>query len=157
MMWVKYQMQMWVANPILRAKSVDIEKITPDIKQLSKDMIAMLPDYDGVGLAAPQIWKNINLIVVSEFSKKKWEYILEKHYAMINPKILSFWKTKDKMEEACLSLPKIYVDIERPISITVSYQNLNWKIVKKDLSGLEARVVQHEVDHLNWILITDYQ
>ena len=53
------------------------------------------------------------------------------------------------MEEACLSLPKIYVDIERPISITVSYQNLAGKIIKKDLSGLEARVVQHEVDHLN--------
>ena len=150
-------MQMWVANPILRKKSEKIEKITPDIKQLSKDMIAMLPDYDWVWLAAPQIWKNIRLVVVSEFSKKKWKYILENHYAMINPEILKFWTTKDKMEEACLSLPKIYVDIERPISITVSYQNLAGKIIKKDLSGLEARVVQHEVDHLNWILITDYQ
>ena len=80
----------------------------------------------------------------------------EKIYALFNPKIKSYSTETAVMEEGCLSLPQQFANIERPQSITVSYLNENNKVVEEKKEGLEARILQHEIDHLYGKLFVDY-
>lgn len=138
-----------IPNPILRKKSkkIDLESInTSKFKKLCDDMVKTMNKKNGVGLAAPQIGKNICLIVV-----RTKDYILH----MINPKITKKSILKEFDEEGCLSVPNFYGKIKRNKKITCVYFDKKQKKQKIKAEGLLARVIQHEIDHLNGILFID--
>jgi peptide deformylase len=134
-------------NPVLRTKCKKVPKITKEVLQLIKDMETTTKHADGLGLAAPQIGQSISLCVVK---------LHRKMIPLINPEI--FWKSEEieVAEEGCLSLPNFWMNVPRPVSIAVRYMDAKGEEQERKLSELDARIVQHEVDHLNGILITDY-
>jgi len=134
-------------NPILRQKSTPVKNITEDILNLIKDMTETMLEVDGVGLAAPQIGKNIQLFVINPNLSKK--------YIFINPEINKMSKEKDIIEEGCLSLPNVFIPTKRARSLKIKAVNEIGKEFKLKAKDLLARVIQHEMDHLNGILIID--
>ena len=134
-------------SSVLRAPTQKIPQVTKQIKKLVKDMQETVKDANGLGLAAPQIGQSLRLCLVR---------MNKKMTPLINPEIT--WKSDDtdSMEEGCLSLPGIHKDVIRAVSIRVSYTDLDGKHQDLLLHDLDARVVQHEVDHLEGILIIDY-
>ena len=114
------------------------------------DLVQIAP---GVGLAANQIGILKSIIVINI---KDEELKLDKRYSLFNPKINSFSEEKAFMEEGCLSLPQQFAEIERSKIIELEYLNENNKLIKVEKSGYEARVIQHEIDHLEGKLFVDY-
>jgi len=144
---------LYVPDPILRQKASTLKKITSNDIDISKRMIDVMLSAPGVGLAATQIGILKKIITVNIPDKKKGE---NKVYTLFNPKIITFSKKKIILEEGCLSLPKQYAEIERPEKIEIEYlNNKNEKIFEKK-EGFEARVLQHEIDHLHGKLFVDY-
>jgi len=134
-------------NPILRKKSFRMEKIDINIQKLANDMLETMNKNNGVGLSACQIGKNIRMFVVPKELSKKWVFI--------NPDIIKLSKRTNVREEGCLSLPKIFVPIKRAKSLRIKAFDENGKAFKLKTKGLLARVIQHENDHLNGVLIVD--
>jgi len=138
-------------NPILRKQSKEIKKDEIKSKQfqgLCFDMEKTMKKKDGAGLASPQIGKNIRLIVVNSD-----EGVIH----MINPKITKKSFAKEFGEEGCLSIPDIFLKIERHKKVNCKYLDLNGNEKKIKASGMLARIIQHEVDHLDGILFIDYE
>ena len=119
------------------------------VREFIGSMKETMIDANGIGLAAPQVGRNIRVIVV----KLQYGDIQE----MINPAIKWYSDHVVKIEEGCLSVPGKYVELIRPSKISVSFQDLSGKYKRWKLKSLEARVVQHEIDHLDGILMTDYE
>ena len=140
-------------NPILRKKSRDLtqaEISSPEIKQLISDMYNLMRKKDGVGLAAPQIGKNINLFVINVETQN-----LHKTTALINPKIISGSWRKSTEQEGCLSIPGTFGQVKRPRRIKVKAINQNHQPIQFKATDLLARVIQHEYDHLGGVLFID--
>ncbi len=133
--------------PILRGKTKKVPKITKDVLKLLKDMIDTTVKAKGAGLAAPQV-NRMERVCIIMLERKRL-------VALINPEILWTSEEMDVMEEGCLSLPNVWVDVPRHIDIVLRFQSVDGKKHERKLSGFDARVVQHEVDHLEGILITD--
>lgn len=135
--------------PVLREKSRDLkteelQKI--EIRQLILNMIQTLKAKDGAGLAAPQVGQNLKIAAINTE-----DGVL----VLINPKILrKSWK-KEIQEEGCLSLPEIFGLVKRSVKVNVLALNPDGKKIKFKVSGLFARVIQHEIDHLNGVLFID--
>lgn len=148
--------QTWSDNPILRVIAKPIK--TTDLhtlKALSDAMLSYIkkPKHHGIGLAAPQVGISKRLIIVGlPIYREDETYPI---IAMINPVIISKSTETDIDEEWCLSLPHISGNIERPMTIEVEWIDIRWRKMKKKIIGFWARVVQHEIDHLDWILISD--
>ena len=142
-----------VPHPLLRQKSKPLKKVTKKDVELSKNMTNIMKKAPGVGLAANQIGILKQIITVHIQDKEKE---IEKIYTLFNPRIVNASKELIVMEEGCLSLPKQFANIERPQSVTVSYLNENNKVVEEKKEGLEARILQHEIDHLYGKLFVDY-
>ena len=142
-----------VPNPLLRQKSEKLKRETKEDIQLSKRMIKIMKKAPGVGLAANQIGVLKQIVVVNIQDKEK---AIEKTYALFNPVIKNYSKKKIIIEEGCLSLPQQFADIERPESITLCYTNEKNNIVEEKKDGQEARIIQHEIDHLSGKLFVDY-
>lgn len=135
-------------NKILTSKTNNIEHITSDIKLLANEMYKIMVENKGVGLSANQIGHPISLIVFSDINHKK-------KYVLINPKVINTSKELCEMEEACLSVPNCFGIVIRPEKITLEARNLSGKKVKYKFKDLLARIVQHELDHLQGILFTE--
>lgn len=136
-------------NPILKKKSVEIEpKIisSKEIQKLCFDMAETMLKKKGVGLAAPQIGENIRLIVVN---------VKDGPIIIINPKITNKSLIKEYGEEGCLSVPGVFGQVRRSKKITCKYLDLEGKIKKINAVGFLARIIQHEVDHLDGILFIE--
>ncbi|MEK7494883.1 MAG: peptide deformylase [Patescibacteria group bacterium] len=130
---------------ILVTKTVPVsDPLSPEIQALLPEMVETMHREEGVGLAAPQIGKNIRL-AVAEVDKKI--------YYLINPEITSYSQEKIVFEEGCLSLPGQFFPIIRSETVTVKYQNEKGLPKKIRATGFLAVVIQHEVDHLEGILI----
>lgn len=137
-------------NSILRTKNSDLAfPLSKESRELIDRMIFACKKFKGVGLAAPQIGHNLNLAIIN-----LGEYELPP-FPIINPKITSCSFKKHSMEEGCLSLPNLYGMLKRPEKITVKFYNSEGKKIKLKLNGFIANVFQHEIDHLNGILIAD--
>lgn len=150
-----YTIETWTNNKILRKKSEKITKIDEDLINLWNDMIELMYENDWVGLAAPQIWKNIRMIAVtSRKETKKWQE-LASETIMINPEITEESNEMIIWKEACLSVPDVTWYVKRHKNITVEYTSLDWRRKTKKLKDYNSVIIQHEVDHLNWILFTD--
>jgi peptide deformylase len=141
-------------NPILRKKSQTIDKIDEQIKVLAKNIMETMIKKNGMGLSACQVGKNIRLFVVpKELSPAYWQG--KKKYIFIDPEIIKVSKETDVMEEGCLSLPGLFLPIKRAKSLKIKALDENNKEFKLRAKGLLARVIQHELDHLDGILIID--
>ena len=136
---------MW--EETLREVSSPVPCINEDVKRLIDEMFITLKKSNGIGLAAPQIGRNIRLFIVQ----------LEENDGMvfINPEIIRTSDEQCSMEEGCLSIPKVYEKVIRPKNITLQYVDINGKKQLIQATGLLARVIQHEYDHLNGVLFVD--
>lgn len=152
---MKYTIQTWVNNPILRSTSVEVDKIDSSLSEFFMVLRRMMYTHDGVGLAAPQIGKNIRVIATTQREKKGKENKLLWETIMVNPILLEVSKETFLAEEACLSLPDIYGYVRRHKSIIVEYTDIKGHKQKKKLKDFNATVVQHEIDHLDGILFVD--
>jgi peptide deformylase len=139
---------------ILREKAKKIkDPLNPEVVQLIKDMIETLKNAEGLGLAAPQVGKSLRLCIIEEPPEtEKGQSTL---HILINPKITTYSKEKSKIEEGCLSFPGKFYVVSRPSSVKVRFLDETGKNVKIKADGLLARALQHEIDHLDGILITD--
>ena len=133
---------------VLRKVATKIPQVTKEVKKLINDMQKAVKKAEGLGLAAPQVGKSLRLCLANFNGKMT---------PMINPEIV--WKSEETsvMEEGCLSLPKINVDVTRPVEVSVRYLDEKGAEQDRRLHDLDARVVQHEIDHLNGVLIVDYK
>ena len=152
-------------DPILRTKGERIDKIDDHVRELANDMLETMRDANGVGLAAQQIGEALQLTVVDVSQIEDRPSAMKMRgedvdlttimpLVLINPQIT----LRDGTEigsEGCLSFPEITGDIERAQSINVRAQDLNGNEIEFEASGLLARAIQHEVDHLNGILFID--
>lgn len=142
-------------DPVLHRKSKSVKKIDQKIRNLAKDLkdtILSQKDPEGVGLAAPQIGKNIRMFAMKPKNKVR---------IIINPEILEIKdikpkKKNNKVMEGCLSIPNFYSPMVRPQKVKLRFQNLDGETVEENFTGFPARIVQHEVDHLNGILFIDH-
>ena len=137
-------------HPVLRIKTEPINEVDDSIRELVDDMIETMYAADGIGLAAPQVGVSIALSVVD--LGRIEEGALPK--AFINPVILHH-EGSIVMEEGCLSIPDIQEEVTRPEVIQVKYQDIYGEEHEETYDGLLARVLQHEVDHLDGILFVD--
>ena len=136
-------------NPILRKKFQPIKKIDENILKLARDMIETINKNNGIGLSACQVGKNIQMfVIIKELSKKQ---------IFINPEIIKTSKKSNIIEEGCLSVPGIYLPIKRAMSLKIKAFDENNKQFKLKTTDLLAQAIQHEMDHLNGILITDHE
>jgi peptide deformylase len=134
-----------IGDPVLKQKAQKVDKVDSKIKRLVEDMIETMKFANGVGLAAPQVGEPLRVIVVDYENKP---------IAFINPEILEAeGETIDL--EGCLSVPGIELKIKRYERIVFKAQDLNGKVKKYRAKGLLARVIQHEIDHLDGVLIVD--
>jgi len=148
-------------DKILKKKTRQIEKIDEDLIELIENMWPALEQAKGVGLAAPQIGKSISLAIVGfepteEMLKKNPGLKSIPKTVLINPKII--WSSLDKSveKEGCLSCGKTEIDVPRYKKIHVEHLDEKGRRKKLKARGYFSRVLQHEIDHLNGILITDY-
>lgn len=150
------KIQTWKQNDILRTISEEIKlsEFNTYVK-LWREMIKYIknPDNHWVWLAAPQVWYNKRLIVVSLL--KDWEDENFQTIMMINPKILESSNETEVEQEWCLSVPWEKWDVERKLKIKLSYVDENKKEKIVILLWVSARIVQHEIDHLDGVLFTD--
>lgn len=141
-------------NPILREKTKKIEQIDDSLIKTINDMFETMYNADGIGLAANQVGLNISLFLMDDGARDE-ETSQGNPIVVINPEIISFSEEKSLYQEGCLSIPKVYEDVERPIAIDVKYFDENMKEHIKTLDKMQARIFQHEFDHLNGVLFFD--
>jgi len=136
---------------ILRKKLKSVEKVTPEIKALISDMREIMVEAHGVGLAANQVGRDFQIFVIdaklAEENKAPDAYI--------NPEITECSKEQTEIEEGCLSIPEYWRQIKRAKKIKIKALDENGKKIKIKARGFLARVLQHEYDHLQGILIKD--
>ncbi len=139
-------------DPILRQKSTTLEKIDGEVKKLMKEMLNLMYEAPGIGLAAVQvgILKRLIVIDISKEKEKKDPLFL------INPEIIQQSKSTSIYEEGCLSLPGHFAEIERPAECRIKYIDFDGKKKELKAEGLLATCIQHEIDHLNGVLFIDY-
>lgn len=144
-------------DPVLKKKATAIEPDEyPNIKQLVNDMFETMYGAHGVGLAAPQIGLSMRLFIVDATGFDDEEPALKDFKkAFINAQILEETGEEWAFNEGCLSIPDVREDVYRKPNITISYYDENWKHHTETISGLAARVIQHEYDHIEGKLFTD--
>ncbi|MDD5605894.1 MAG: peptide deformylase [Patescibacteria group bacterium] len=137
----------------LRAKSERVEKVDEKIRQLIADMFESMHggEENGIGLSAPQVGE-LKRIIIAEYSSKETPV---PRTAIINPEIIWSSKKLAEDEEGCLSFPQIYGMVKRPESIRYKGLDENGNPIERKAGGLLARVIQHEIDHLNGVLLPD--
>ncbi len=143
-----------VLAPDRRLKTVckPVEQVDDGVRALLKNMLETMYDAPGIGLAAPQVGDNRRLIVV-DVARDGDE---PEPYCMVNPELR--WVSEDvvTMNEGCLSLPDVFVDVDRPERVRLAYLDENGDEHEIEADGLFARCIQHEIDHLNGVLHVDY-
>ena len=144
-------------QPVLRNMSEDITPDYPNLSELIADMWQPMYESDGIGLAAPQIGRNIRLQVIDATPlAEEYPECAQLKLVMINAHMQSLSEETCSEPEGCLSLPGINERVVRPESIVVNYMNEQFEPQRLELSGYAARVVQHEYDHLDGKLFVDH-
>lgn len=134
-------------DEILRKKAREVEKVDDRIKELLQDMVETMHEYNGVGLAAPQVGILKRVIVIDLYDGNE-------PLKLVNPKILKE-KGKQKVDEGCLSFPNQFAKMIRPKEVTVEALNENGEQIRIEAVDLLAQALVHEIEHLNGILFVD--
>lgn len=142
-------------DPVLRKKAEDIVNGT-DISQLTQDMFETMDAAHGIGLAAPQIGKSVRLFVVDGTSLEDEPEMQDFRKVFVNAEILQEDGEEVEIEEGCLSIPNIREKVERPENVHVRYYDENWNEHEEEFTGMKARIIQHEYDHIEGVLFLDY-
>ena len=150
-------------DPVLRKTGAVIEKDYPKLKELIANMFETMYKASGVGLAAPQIGLPLRLFVIDatpfaddeELSPEEQEKLEGFKKVFINAEMQEETGSNWNFNEGCLSIPDVREDVSRKDTITISYQDENFKSHTAQFDGLLARVIQHEYDHIEGILFTD--
>jgi peptide deformylase len=138
-----------LGDPVLRTKAAPVAQISEETRQLIRDMFETMYAEEGVGLAAPQVGISERIIVIDPHNDEI------EPFALINPEIIEVSKDTEKGEEGCLSIPGLRDLVERSVRVVVRGTTPEGELRELDLSGLPARIIQHEVDHLDGILFFD--
>lgn len=150
-------------DPVLRKVGKEIDKEYPQLEKLIADMKETMYNAQGVGLAAPQIGKDIRLFLIDaspfaddeDLSEEDRNVLKSFNRVFINAKIIKEEGDEWAFNEGCLSIPNVREDVFRQEKITIEYQDENFENHTEVLSGLAARVFQHEYDHIDGVLFTD--
>lgn len=147
-------------DPVLRKKAVEIDEDYPDLNLLLEDMFETMYNSQGVGLAAPQIGLSIRIFIVDaapfvDEDEEDVDGLRDFKRVFINPIIIEETGKEWKFEEGCLSIPSIREDVSRQPDLIVEYYNEKFELIEEKLTGLPARIVQHEYDHIEGVLFTD--
>lgn len=151
-----------VPNEILKLHAQPVDKFNSELEELIVNMIETMNANDGRGLSAPQVNVSKQVLVFNEYkteSEEGYEFVSKTAHALINPRIT--WESKYKLREAwegCLSIPDVEYKITRPVKIKVASfirTNDDFVLGELEVDGMTARTIQHELDHLNGILISN--
>ena len=134
-------------DAVLREVAVPIDWFDQRLSELAGDMYQLMRRHRGIGLAAPQVGLDVRLFVAD---------VGDGPFCVVNPRLVLLSDQCDNMVEGCLSLPDVQVDIRRRQRIEVIGRDTDGRLVHMEGTGLKARVIQHEVDHLDGLLICDY-
>jgi peptide deformylase len=147
-------------SPVLREKANDISKEYPNLDKLISDMFETMYNASGVGLAAPQIGKSIRLFIVDgspmDESEEGGEDTRDFKKVFINPVITGETGEEWAFEEGCLSIPAVREEVWRSETLEITYFDEFWQKHTETYSGIKARIIQHEYDHIEGVLFTDY-
>jgi peptide deformylase len=142
-------------DPVLRQRAKEI-KIGSDIQQLVDDMFETMHGASGIGLAAPQIGKDIRLFVVDGTILDEEPEMADFKKTFINAKIIEETGAPWEFEEGCLSIPNIREKISRKSKLKITYYDENWNKHEEQYDGMKARIIQHEYDHIEGKMFVDY-
>lgn len=140
-------------DPVLRKKAIKVRKADDGIRKLADDMFETMLDAPGVGLAAPQVGKSVRLIVV-HVPEDEEDGTRETSLKLLNPEIIKA-RGSEVGAEGCLSIPGWAGDVERYTHVTVKGTDMENRPVRIKADGFLARVLQHEIDHLDGVLFPD--
>lgn len=140
-----------MGDRVLRQQAKRVAKVDDSLRALVRKMLQTMYSEDGIGLAAPQVGVNKQLLVVDADPEDESSPPL----VMVNPKIIRYSEELAAGQEGCLSIPGVYLDVIRPAAIEVSFKDENGRPQKMKVDDLVARVIQHEMDHLNGVLFVD--
>lgn len=143
-----------MGEAVLTQKAEPVASITEEIETLAHDMLDLMYEEEGCGLAAPQIGQGIRLVVIDcDYSQTT----PKNPYVLVNPRIVELSDELATESEGCLSFPGISVPIERPVGVVVEAENLEGETLRYEAEGsLLARCLQHEIDHLDGITMLDH-
>ena len=142
-------------HPVLKTQAEEIVQGEIDVVQLAEDMFETMHYAQGIGLAAPQIGKSIRMFV-ADASPLEDETIGDWQQVFINPEILEETGDDWAFEEGCLSIPTIREDVMRQEKLKIRYFDEQWEEHTEEFDGMQARIIQHEFDHIEGILFTDH-
>ncbi len=147
----------YYGDPGLRKKAKSVETITPEIVQICQRMVETMLSYDNaIGFAGPQLGIPLRIFVIrEEKSLPDHKYSFAEPEVIINPVLTNPSQEMVTQEEGCMSLPYLQMEVTRPKSIHVRYQNIKGEFIEEELVGFRARMFMHENDHLNGVLIID--
>ena len=140
-----------LGNRALREPARRISKVDESIRELARDMLKSMYSAKGIGLAAPQVGINKQILVIDLDIEDPTNPPL----VLINPEIVTSSATLETYEEGCLSIPEVYMDVIRPSSIKLSFRDEMGRPKKMNADGLLGRCIQHEIDHLKGVLFVD--
>ena len=133
-------------DPVLKSRATPVKQFDESLEHLAEEMMRVMREAEGVGLAANQIGRLKRIFVAAHEDEE---------YAIVNPVIEERSETTEKDIEGCLSIPETRVEVERPTAVTVSGRDPSGEPVRVEAEGLLARIFQHEIDHLDGVLILD--
>ncbi len=136
-----------LGSPVLREEAVEVTAFDDELRTLVADMYETMDTALGIGLAANQVGIARRIAVIDAE---------EQRFAMINPRLLEKSRTTATADEGCLSIPDLYGEITRPESVVLEAEDEHGNTFRKELTGLLARAVQHEIDHLDGKMFIDY-
>lgn len=142
-------------DPVLRKRAEEIEK-GADVKPLAQDMFETMEAAHGIGLAAPQIGKGIRMFVVDGTSLEDEPGMEDFRKVFVNAEIVEEEGEAVEIEEGCLSIPNIREKVGRPSTVRIHYFDENWNEFEETYTGMKARIIQHEYDHIEGVLFLDY-
>jgi peptide deformylase len=150
-------------DPVLRKVARPLDKTEANLSEFVANMFDTMYDSSGIGLAAPQVGQSVRLFVVDGTPLNEDEEEADKDPSLegfkkvfINPEMLSEEGDEWALEEGCLSIPGVRADVYRPEKLTIRYLDLDWNEHVETFDGMAARIIQHEYDHLEGKLFTDY-
>jgi peptide deformylase len=138
-------------DPVLRSKASPVKSFDDSLKRLAREMLQTMREYEGAGLAGNQVGR-LQRIFVAAWGEEGEE---EQEFVLVNPEIVERSEETERDGEGCLSIPGIGVEVERPTRVRVSAQDLDGEPLDLTAEGRLARIFQHEIDHLDGVLIFD--
>ena len=137
-----------LGHPALRRRADPIPEVTPEVRRLVGEMIAAMKRREGIGLAATQVNRMVRMFVTKAPD--------DRERVFINPEIIRTGIETEVREEGCLSIPGPRADVERAAEVRIQARNQRGRLVSLEAQGMLARVIQHELDHLNGVLFIDH-